>query len=76
MSTITLVQAAAHVAANIHLMTAMPMNVDLTNLSGGAIQFTCANPLATIKGARSVLITYDGSCPQPTEEIQVGSVMA
>jgi hypothetical protein len=61
MPTITLVQAAAHAANHIHLMTALPMNVNLTNLAGGAIQFSCSNLLHNIKAAQSVAITYDGA---------------
>ncbi|MBE8994288.1 hypothetical protein [Microcystis aeruginosa] len=76
MTTITLVQAAAHDANHIHLMTAQPMNVNLTGLAGGAIQFTCTNPLATITGAGEVDITYDAGVPQQHETIQVSSVMA
>lgn len=75
MTTITLVQAAAHDASHIHLMTAKPMNVKLTGLAGGAIQFTCTNPLATITGATTVDITYDAAVPQQHETIQVSSVM-
>lgn len=75
MTTITLVQAAAHDATKIHLMTARPMNVDLTGLTGGAIQFTCTNPLAAVQGAKTVDITYDASVPQKHQSLQVGSVM-
>lgn len=57
MTTVTLVQAAAHAADKIHLMTARPMNVNLTGLAGGPIQFRCANPLAALQGAQAVDIT-------------------
>ena len=76
MSTITLVQAAAYAADSIQLMTAQPMNVDLTGLAGGGIQFTCTNALPTIQGARSVDITFNGDLPILHESIQVSSVMA
>ncbi len=76
MTTITLVQAAAHDANHIRLMTAQPMNVNLTGLAGGAIQFTCTNRFATITGASTVDITYDAGVPQQHETIQVSSVMA
>ncbi|GBF81821.1 hypothetical protein [Aphanothece sacrum] len=76
MATITLVENADHKATEIHLMTAQPMNVNLTGLAGGAIQFTCTNPLATIQGARTVDITYDASVPQQHQTIQVSSVIA
>lgn len=46
MTTITLVQAASHAADHIHLMTTQPMNVNLSNLAGGAIQFRCSNALS------------------------------
>ena len=75
MTTITLVQAAAHDADKVHLMTARPMNVNLTGLTGGAIQFQCANPFAALQGAQSVDITYDASVPQQHENIQVSSVL-
>lgn len=75
MTTVTLVQAAAHDANKIHLMTARPMNVNLTGLTGGAIQFQCTNALATLNGARSVDITYDASVPQQHQTIQVSSVL-
>ena len=68
----TLVQAAKHTADAIHLMTAKPMNVDLTGLFGGAIQFRCTNALATIQNAKEVLITYDEITGHET--IQVSSV--
>lgn len=55
MTTIALVQAAAHDATRIHLMAAQPMNINLTNLNGGAVQFTCSNALGTIRVATSVL---------------------
>lgn len=51
MTTIALVQAAAHDATRIHLMAAQPMNINLTNLNGGAVQFTCSNALGTIRVA-------------------------
>lgn len=74
MTTVTLVQAAKHTADAIHLMTAKPMNVDLTGLSGGAVQFRCTNVLATIQNAKEVLITYDASHGSGHETIQVSSV--
>jgi|GEM_PF-5785253 len=76
MTTVTLVQAAAHDANYIHLMTAMPNNVPLTHLAGGAIQFSCSNPLPALMGARSVRITYNAAVPQPTHDIQISSVQA
>lgn len=77
MPTITLVQNTRANADHIHLMTAMPMNVDLTNLAGGPGQFTCTNALANIANANSVKITYDASVPgNPHEDIQVSSVIA
>lgn len=76
MTTVTLVQAAAHTAASIHTMTAQPMNVALTGLAGGAVQFACTNALPTIQGAKSVDITYNGNVPQQHQTIQVSSVMA
>ena len=75
MATVTLVQAATHSADGIHLMTAQPMQVDLTNLEGGAIQFRCTNPLPTIQGATSVDIIYDAAHGSGHENIQVSSVM-
>ncbi|MFM7876561.1 MAG: hypothetical protein GPJ10_20415 [Microcystis aeruginosa L211-07] len=75
MTTITLVQAAAHDANHIRLMTAQPMKVHLTRLAGGAIQFTCTNRFATIAVASTVDITYDAGVPQQHETIQVSSVM-
>nr|WP_315222990.1 hypothetical protein [uncultured Duganella sp.] len=76
MTTITLIQAAAHDATGIHLMTARPMNVNLNNLQGGAIQFQCSNPLATIAGAKEVEITYNAAHGGRHETIQVSSVIA
>jgi hypothetical protein len=76
MTTVTLVQAAGHQADHIHLMTALPMNVNLTNLQGGAIQFTCSNPLVAIQGATSVRITYDAAVGSGHQDIQVSSVIA
>lgn len=76
MTTITLVQAAAHDANAIHTMTAQPMNVNLTNLTGGAIQFQCANALATIQMAQTVDITYDAAHGSGHQTIQISSVMA
>jgi hypothetical protein len=74
MATITLVQAAKATAAGIHLMTAQPMNVNLTGLAGGAIQFTCTNALAAIQGAKTVQITYDANHGGGHETLQVSSV--
>ncbi len=76
MPTITLVQAAQHDAGGIHTMTAQPMNVNLTGLAGGAIQFQCTNPLAAIQGAREAQITYDGAHGGGHETLQVSSVIA
>jgi len=76
MTTITLVQAAAHDATSIHLMTAQPMNVNLTGLAGGAIQFTCTNAQATIQAATSVDITYDAGVGGGHESIQVSTVIS
>lgn len=75
MATITLVQSADHDANSIHLMTARPMNVDLTDLAGGAIQFQCSNLLTTIRGATSVDITYDAAHGSGHQTIQVSSVI-
>lgn len=75
MTTITLVQAARHAADGIALMTAQPMNVNLKNLDGGAIAFTCSNPLSEIKAATSVLITYDAAHGSGHETVQVSSVI-
>jgi hypothetical protein len=66
----------AYSAGMIHLMTALPMNVPLTNLTGGAIQFSCTNPLPALQGAKSVRITYNAGVPQPTRDIQISSVQA
>jgi hypothetical protein len=74
MATVTLVQAAQYAADGIHLMTAQPMHVDLTNLAGGAIQFTCSNPLPNIQAATSVDITYDAAHGSGQQTIQVSSV--
>jgi hypothetical protein len=76
MATITLIQAAAHTANNIYAMTAQPMNVLISGLAGGAVQFTCTNPLATIKGATSVDITYTGNVGGAHQNIQVSSVIS
>jgi hypothetical protein len=75
MTTITLVQAANHDASRIHLMTAQPMNVNLVNLAGGAIQFTCGNAFATVQGAKSVDITYEAPIQPLHQTIQVSSVL-
>ncbi|VUD66758.1 hypothetical protein TDB9533_03685 [Thalassocella blandensis] len=75
MSTITLVQAAESKADHIHLMTAQPMNVNLSGLTGGAIQFDCNNPFASIQGATSVLITYDATRGGRHETLSVSSVL-
>ncbi len=76
MPTISLVQASAHMSDKVHLMSAVVNgnDVDLTGLGGGGIQFTCTNPLATIRNANEVKITYDASVPQQHEEIQVSTV--
>ncbi|WP_028582087.1 hypothetical protein [Desulfogranum japonicum] len=76
MPTINLVQASAHMADKVYLMSAVVNghDVDLTNLGGGGISFTCTNDFATIKDANNVKITYDNSVPQQHEEIQVSSV--
>ena len=74
MTTITLVQTAGQDASGIHLMTAMPMNVNLNDLAGGAIQFQCTNQLAAIKGAKEVKITYDANHGGGHLTIQVSSV--
>lgn len=50
MTTITLVQASAHGANQIHQMTAQPMNVVITGLQGGNIQYSCTNVLGTLRG--------------------------
>jgi hypothetical protein len=75
MPTITLVQAASYKADAIRLMTAKPMNVDLTGLQGGAIQFQCTNPPAAVSGAKEVEITYDDAHGSRHETIQVSSVI-
>ncbi|NHF59978.1 hypothetical protein FK220_011540 [Flavobacteriaceae bacterium TP-CH-4] len=75
MATITLIQAAAHTADHIHLMTAQPMNVDLTGLQGGAVQFRCTNAFAAIKGAKQVQITYDAGVGSHHQNIAVSSVL-
>lgn len=75
MATITLVQAAQHTAQGIHLMTAMPMAVDLQDLAGGAIQFTCSNMPNQIHGSSYVKITYDAGHGSGHEEIGVSSVL-
>jgi len=75
MATVTLIRAAAQTADGIYLMTAMPMNVNLGHLSGGAIQFGCDNPFNQIRGARSVMVTYDAAHGSWHEEIQVSSVL-
>jgi hypothetical protein len=75
MTTITLVQAAAHEANRVHSMTARPMNVNLVGLAGGAIQFTCTNALAAVQGATSVEITYAAPFNPQRETVQVSSVM-
>lgn len=76
MTTVTLVQAAQQQAPAISLMTAQPMNVNLTNLTGGAVQFGCSNALATIQAAKEVHITYDAAHGGGHETIQVSSVIA
>ncbi len=76
MTTITLIQAAAHDATRIHTMTAQPMGIRLSGLTGGAIQFTCTNALAAIRHAKEVQITYNGNLPQQHQTIQVSSVQA
>ncbi len=76
MPTITLVQAANTDANGIHQMTAQPMGVVLTNLTGGAIQFRCTNALATIQAAREAQITYDAAHGGHQQTIQVSSVIA
>jgi hypothetical protein len=76
MATVTLVQAARCAANGIHLMTAQPMNINLTALAGGAIQFPCTNALVTIQGARTVDIIYDAAHGSGHETIQVSSVIA
>jgi hypothetical protein len=75
MTTITLVQAAAHDASRVHLMTAQPMNVNLAGLAGGAVQFTCTNALATVQGAKSVDITYEAPIKPEHQSVQVSTVM-
>jgi hypothetical protein len=75
MTTITLVQAAAHDASRVISMTARPMNVILVGLAGGAIQFTCTNALAAVQGATSVDIIYAAPFNPQTETVQIGSVM-
>jgi len=75
MTTITLVQAAAHDASRVHLMTARPMNVDLVGLAGGAIQFTCTNALAAVQGAKEVEITYQAPFEPQHQTVQISSVM-
>lgn len=74
MSTITLKHAADHDANKILLMTARPMNVNIANLAGGAIQFTCTNPLATIQGATSMDITYDASVGSGHQSVPVSTI--
>ena len=76
MTTITLKQAASYDANAIILMTAQPMNVNLVNLAGGAIQFSCTNPLATIQGATSVNITFDAAHGGAHQDRAVSSVIA
>jgi len=77
MTTITLVQAARHDATRIHTMTARPMNVQVTGLAGGAIQFQCTNALPTLQGATSVDIAYDATVRgDPHQTVQVSSVQA
>lgn len=76
MPTINLVQASAHMADKVHLMSAVVggNDVALTGLGGGGVSFTCTNPLANIRNATDVKITYDASVPQQHEEIQVSTV--
>ncbi|MBK6748124.1 hypothetical protein [Ottowia sp.] len=77
MTTVTLIQAAAHDVQKILTMTAQPMNVVLTNITGGAIQFQCSNPKNTISGAKTVDIIYDANVRgNPHQTIQVSSVIA
>jgi hypothetical protein len=75
MATVTLVRAAAQDARGIHTMTAMPIDVDLQDLRGGAIQFICSNTRASLVGANLVRITYDAAHGSGHEDIQVGSIL-
>ena len=74
MPTITLKQNARS-AADINLMTAQPMNVNLTDLAGGPAQFTCTNAQQTIQAATSVDVTYNAGHTPSHQNIQVSSVI-
>ncbi len=77
MTTITLIQNARGKAADIVAMTARPVNVLLTGLTGGPAQFQCTNALAAIQGAKSVDITYSANVAgDPHDTIQVSSVIS
>ena len=77
MTTVTLVVAARHTADKISKMVANPGNITLTNLTGGAIQFTCTNNLAAIKPCTSVAIVYDATVLGSLQEtIEISSVIS
>ncbi|WP_131394508.1 hypothetical protein [Comamonas thiooxydans] len=77
MTTVTLIQAARYSSDRIHQMVANPGQISLSNLSGGAIQFGCSNPLATIKSCTSVAIVYDATASGSRQEtIQISSVIS
>ncbi|MHA4871739.1 hypothetical protein ACXZ1M_29005 [Duganella sp. PWIR1] len=76
MTTITLKHAASYDANGIHLMTARPQNINIANLNGGAIQFSCSNPLAALQGATSVDITYDAAHGSGHQNVPIGSIMS
>ncbi|WAS95656.1 hypothetical protein [Nannocystis punicea] len=74
MPTITLRDNAYHDANAIILMTAQPMKIALTALTGQGVRFQCSNALATIQGATSVDITFDAAHHSEHQNVQVSSV--
>ena len=73
MTTVTLKQAAKTDATGINLMTAQPVNINLTGLAGGGVQFTCTNTQATIQGSTTVDITYNDATH---ETLAVSSIIS
>ncbi|MCB0704316.1 MAG: hypothetical protein KDC34_03365 [Saprospiraceae bacterium] len=75
MPTVTLRQNAKTDASGIIAIMLKPMNVRLSGIGGGPLQFTCTNALAGIHGGTSVEITYDANQSNVRETIQVSSIM-
>lgn len=75
MTTIILRKDTESGANGIHQMTTQPGNVILRGLHGEqGCRFTCSNDFETIRGAKSVQITYDANHGSRHETIQVSSV--